>query len=274
MIGVPIGWIHSKGCAILGPSASEEALSQHQQAFLVENAGDVTPVVRRALSLLAAGGGAGTVSISTERVLRDRLFQAAFGADRARFDAALKDLRGAGFSHDRLAYEVIPDLARRLGAGWVEDTLSFADVTLGSARLQTALSRMPEDVGLATACYNGQRMNCLVLSPKTAQHTMGALVLARQLRQVGQQVVVDLEADAASLQARPRGVVFDAIMISASRAESSEGLRALVDLCRLHWPQSRIILGGSICEMKDCRVTSIGADLVTNQWQAALDLCI
>ncbi len=102
------------------------------------------------------------------------------------FDARslLELLRNYGVPVTALVDELIPAAARALGEGWCNDSLTFVEVTLGSAHLQSLLSE---------AIYSSQITISTVRSPLKVQivkhvddqHTLGALVLAAQLRREG-----------------------------------------------------------------------------------------
>lgn len=255
----------------------EVVLSQHQQAFLAENAEDVTRVARRVLSTLASAGGVVSCDNnaqpkSTDKAdVMERLYAASISRERSAFSAALEAARQSTGDTDDLAFEFIPSIARRLGAAWVQDAISFSDVTIGCTRLQSALHGLPDR--MRASPRRSVRRDCLVLVPKGAQHTLGALVLVKQLRHAGQSVVTELEAQEAGLRRLADQHRFDLVLISASCCECPTALRAMVEKCRGHWPASKIVIGGSICETGADVVRFIGADQVTSDWQEALEIC-
>lgn len=258
-------------------------MSQHQQVFLADNGGEVARVAHRVLSMLASGevgapeNGAVLAPLPTCLSLIDlaeRLYTASYCPNPASFADALRDVQRAGYSNDILTFELIPSIARRLGAAWEDDSLSFIDVTIGCARLQSALCLLPDETTGGAIAYNRMRQNCLVMVPMGAQHTMGALVLARQLRQARQRVVVELEADAGKLSSLEQKQNFNVVLISASCRECPQSLRDLVGVIRQHWPASKVVVGGSFSDLGSDSVSAIGSDHVTKDWQEALDLCI
>lgn len=258
-----------------------EALSQHQQTFLADDTNEVARVARHVLSILAKGGArapansADRHSLPASRhidTLTKRLFSACIQGDPTSFASALSEVQSSGQLDDVLAYEMIPSVARQLGTAWVDDTISFADVTVGCARLQSALRQLPDNPPTDAVPYNGLRRRCLVAVPKGAQHTLGALVLAKQLRQVRQHVVVELEAERSTLSRLADQQDFDVVLISVSSGECPNATGGLVQACREHWRASKIAIGGSMVAGKDV-VDDMGADHVTQVWQEALNLC-
>lgn len=260
-----------------------EALSQHQQAFLADSSGEVARVARRVLSMLASGdlGASKSAVMATPLLtsislvdLADRLYTASYCPDRAHFANALRDVQRAGYANDVLTFELIPTVARRLGAAWEDDLISFADVTIGCARLQSALRGLPDDLQNNAVPYKGIQQNCLITVPSGAQHTMGALVLAKQLRQARQRVVVELEADSSKLSSLAQKQNFNVVLISATRGECPQDLCQFVGAIRRNWFASKVVIGGSISDLEGETIGAIGADHVTQDWREALDLCI
>ena len=271
-------------------SALEEILSQHPHSFQADTAaevsGDVTRMARQVLSILARPEAQHlTWKDQQPTLLTDKaahcvqavaglLYETSFCPDKDRFNRALADAQLAGCSTDQLAFELIPGIARQLGAAWEDDLISFADVTIGCARLQSALRHLPDILPDKPETHRGIERNCLVMTLPHAQHTLGALVLAKQLRQARQRVHVELEShpDAWSHPALDQD--FDVIMISASRSECPVALQSLVGLCRQNWGRSRVVIGGSFCDLGEDVKASVQADQLTMDWQEALNIRI
>ncbi|MEP1611584.1 MAG: cobalamin-dependent protein [Roseobacter sp.] len=256
-------------------------MSRHDHAIVKDNSNVVARVALRALSTLAPNNSNGPDNSEKHRSLADSartddlldsLYFAAIGQDPAHFLQTFLELRRAGCSSDFLAFDLIPDVARRLGASWVDDVISFADVTIGCARLQSALRQLPDDVPTYVDTCNGVEQNCLVAVPIGAQHTMGAMVLAKQLRQARQRVVVDLTAHKTTLSHLAGQHDFDIVLISATSGENPAEVQALIETCRAHWGACKVIVGGSFCDLNDDVLCTVHADRFTNDWQEALDL--
>lgn len=266
-----------------------KALSQHQKAFLIDDAGDEFHVARRVLSLLAKRGGdegnsADQLGVShtqkmpplRETEFRHQLYEASFAANPADFNCAIETFRASGFPTDQLAFEIIPAIARQLGAAWLSDLITFADVTIGCARLQATLRRLPDGDGLNGELNpsNAPQSQCLVIVPEGAQHTMGAIVLTKQLRRAGQGVTVELEANKYVLSDLRNVQDFECILISATQTENVETLRDIVRVSRNLWTKSKIVIGGSICNQCRDLLKATQADYVTNDWEKVVELCV
>lgn len=234
-------------------------------------AGRVDALATRAIEMVAANGRPPLQDVRS--TLTDRLTDAVVGPDR---DACLEvaaEMIAHGFPRTEIADRIIPEIALRLGEAWCADTRSFAEVTIGSSRLQSILRDLgPEWCADTVSDPNAPVAAVLVAAED--DHTLGALLVTGQLRRKGLSVKLVLgchPGDVAPLLDRMR---FDAIMISASKRDSLATLRQLVDSVRAAGPASLpVVLGGSVVEMDvDVRALT-GADFVTNDSDEALRLC-
>ncbi len=277
MIGILTGLAY-----VMAQSALGEVLSQHPQPFLSNTPRDATRVARTVLSALTSGvddvwavaADSGKTPSAMHIEMGAQLCTAAIDKDPGQFPKVLERMRQAGCSADELAFHWIPDTARALGVAWENDQISFADVTIGCARLQSALHRLPETPPVIPFAQRDLYQDCLVLVPAGAQHTLGALVLAKQLRQARQKVFVELEASLDRLASLAKCHHFDVVLISASVGECPEDLRLLVDGVRMQFTNCKVVVGGSISDLNTDALKAIGADHMTKDWQEALDLCI
>ncbi|MGA0229144.1 MAG: hypothetical protein ACO3K4_15350, partial [Paracoccaceae bacterium] len=101
-----------------------------------------------------------------------------------KFDAstAVNTLISRGVHADAIVDYCIPRIARIYGQEWANDSLSFATVSVGCAHLQLVLKHIIHQRGFNVLGGEGK---CLLLAaPAPEQHTLGALVLADQLRRL------------------------------------------------------------------------------------------
>jgi len=248
---------------------------QHQHAFMANEKCEVAHVARRALCALVAKDGITTQAPETQPwdALTQPLFDAAIHVDPRVLTDLLATLQASGHSGTMIAFDVLPDVARQLGTAWEDDIISFADVTVGCARLQRALHHLADDTS-DTPVATGDQPDCLVIVPKGAQHTFGAMILAKQLRYAGMRVTMDLEAAPNTLCTLAKSQTFSTVFMSASPSETSDMLRALTRTIHAQWIDSKVILGGTFLHRDDVDVAAVGADHVTQTLQDALDLCI
>lgn len=265
----------SKGRAIAPCKPWGDVVLQHQHSFMADEKCEVAHVARRALCALVAKDGILTEASDTQTwdALTQPLFVAAVHVDPRVLTDLLATLQANGHSSTKIAFDVLPDVARQLGTAWENDTISFTDVTVGCARLQRALHHLTDDTH-DTPVATGDQPDCLVIVPKGAQHTFGAMILAKQLRYAGMRVAIDLEAAPDTLCALAKSQSFSTVFMSASLSETSDMLRPLTRTIHAQWTDSKVILGGTYLQRDDIDVAAVGADHVTQTLQNALDLCI
>ena len=70
----------------------------------------------------------------------------------------------------------------RMGERWFANTLSFADVTIGAARLQETVRALDQRRSMDARAY-GDRI--LLVVPHTEHHTLGVFVASQQFRRRG-----------------------------------------------------------------------------------------
>ncbi len=233
--------------------------------------GPVRSLANEALRVLAFQKGAGPARMS-ERLLV-RLRDAVLSSD---FDArshAIRDLRSNGVSVEDLIDLYVPEIARRLGAEWCADQTSFADVTIGAARLQGLLRDLLNESAPVRAPRNAAGVAVVVIADE--YHTLGALVLTAQLRRLGVSVRLLLGSSTQSVLDLMAGEAqFDAILISASHAETLVQLGHFVEKLRKQTNRSvPIVVGGPVMETGTDVKAATGADFATSDVVEALRLC-
>ena len=185
---------------------------------------------------------------------------------------AMRLLKAPDVSLAQIIDDCVPLLARKLGARWCEDTLGFAEVSIGSARLQglvrDADARLPaQDISIDSK-------NVAVVVRECEQHTFGASVLTSQLRRRGLSVRLMLGQTDDELVSGLRGWRPDAVFVSSA---STETLRELSDFMRAARAatgrQSPIVLGGPVLELSDKSLSGTGADIVVSNLDDALQRC-
>ena len=182
----------------------------------------------------------------------------------------MTDILKAGASVQRMTSQLVPDVARQLGKDWENDAASFGKVTIGCARLQSAVRQLEGYATQNSMTHQAQQMNCLVVVPEGAQHTLGAVVLATQLRQAGAYVQLAVGATTLEMTRLARATPYDLAMISASVGQDLPALRVLAEALREAAPATRIVVGGGLLEHHADLAPKVAADLVTNNWKAAL----
>jgi len=203
----------------------------------------------------------------------DRLYEATTDLDHGACQRVVQEALDAGVSAEDIADKHIPEVARWLGDDWCSDETSFAHVTIGVARLRSAL-RLLGPAWVSDAYAEADTPTVLLIVAEGAQHTLGATIVAGQLRRMGLSVRLCIGNSLSELRSLSNGANFDAVLISASFGESLESLRLIVEIAKKTGPQERpVVLGGTI--VADTRTVSklTGADLVTADLKEAISFC-
>lgn len=200
----------------------------------------------------------------------ERMIEILGSSDPATVELLVSEFRQARIPSEQIADLYIPAAARRLGEDWLEDRASFAQVTIGVARLQDLLHAIQSD----WTADNSDPVNqsaVLMIIPPGEQHTLGAMVVASGLRRKGISVCVRIAPglnDLAALMANRR---FDAALITIGSTDRVEMCVKLVKtLSQISNGSLRIAVGGCITD--DCKkpLSETGADLVTNDVSAVV----
>lgn len=231
--------------------------------------GAVTSLASQALSLLATRRL--SVDARKEEALLAEIEAAVLDRDPTRRAAVLAEMRMRAIPDAWVAEVLIPEVARRLGEAWCEDDKSFAEVTIGSARLQAMVRDLdPSDASDAL----DEAPLLAVIVPEDESHTLGALTLAGQLRRLGFSVKLFLGASEADLIGALSAARFDAVLVSASQGDRLSSLARLVKRMRLALPRTTpIIVGGSAVTRGLGAKGRIGADHFTSDVFEALSAC-
>ncbi|MBD3763490.1 MAG: hypothetical protein IE927_01820 [Rhodobacterales bacterium] len=178
--------------------------------------------------------------------------------------------RAARISDVQIVDGYIPEAARRLGLDWEADRISFTDVTVGAARLSGLLHGMGLDCTADDARPNGQD-TLLLIVPHGEQHTLGAAILAGQLRRMGISVCFRLGPSLSDLAGLTAARHFKGALISIGSQDRINTCSMLVrTLHTLSKGTLRVVVGGVIVGSGSPDLLALGADAVTNEIEGAL----
>lgn len=233
----------------------------------------VDALATQALSLVAQRNAKAAQNF--DAALAERLRDAAAESNGNPVPVLMNEMLESGIPAETIACVYIPYAARQMGEDWCDDTLSFARVTIGTARLQASLRTLGSD--WSSHGYSDDQdhdKGAVVIVAKDAFHTLGAMVLCGQLRRMGLSVRLAMGATAQELRAIFVTTRFDAALISASSSESLDSLRECVDVIR----QSSaicppIIIGGNVLDQEADVQAVTGADYTTKDPIEALEHC-
>lgn len=253
-------------------------MSQHEYFHQSKAIADVNGIALRALASLVADAQRKNRRVrSKDEIAADihaSLMTAIGDPDEACFDRVMTKLIEAGVSCEDLANIYIPAVARDLGDAWLKDQIEFANVSIGCARLQGYLRRKGLDWCDNAGMQTPSEVSVLLLVPDFEQHTLGATVLAGQLRSKGVNVVTKLHASLEEMERAVSKREFDAIMISSSRSVTIALLCTTVLNLKNRCAETPLILGGNVLEQIPDVLARTGADFTANNWQDALDIVL
>lgn len=182
----------------------------------------------------------------------------------------LDELSGHRLSIDAIIDIYIPAAARILGQQWFDDDIDFATVTVASMRLQALLSIASVD-SLDFIRPLENMISSTIVVPLGEQHTLGAFVLAAQLRRLGARVDVSFCETATDVVTRMLTDPPDIIMFTASTRATLETVAHLVlDISKVHPSAPIFALGGGFLEAEETAKEISGVDLVTRHAREAL----
>lgn len=230
----------------------------------------VESLASKALDLLVKRRVAGPRVLCEKNLADLRSAVLAGGSSERR--AVLASMRVAGITHEEIFDRYVPDVARQLGQSWCEDSLDFAKVTIGCARLQGLLRELEGEFECVESIRSGSVVALAVLEDNS--HTLGATVFASQLRRLGISVRLLMgvtEADALRELHQGR---YDAIFLSVSSSERLEKLAKLVDIIRKQTRRNTpIAIGGPVLAVAGDVKVLTGADIATSDINEAVRAC-
>lgn len=182
-------------------------------------------------------------------------------------------LRAQGLELESVFLDVLTPAARRLGVMWEEDTVNFADVTVGLSKLQQILRELsPNTNTAADENFTGNR--ALLASVPGDQHTFGVFMVEEFFRRAGWDVVTCVLESSEELAELVGVERFDVVGFSTSRDDLLEQLAD--DVRRLYRvsknPDIRIVVGGRCFRDDPALVQKVGADGTAADGREAVSL--
>lgn len=236
---------HSLGAAVLAESAVSQVSTQQ----------------------LKTSGGA-------RQFIVDHMIRAILSRGEFNADALLDELRGHRLSVDAIIDVYVPASARCLGEMWLDSQVDFASVTVGSMRLQTLLSLASAE-SLEFAHSAQTTIHALVVVPESEQHTLGAFVLAAQLRRLGVRADMSFCETRSELVSRVISAPPDTIMFTASTRATLDVIRDIVlDINNVTRQRPLTVVGGGLGASADTAGDLSGVDLVTNSARDAVSAAV
>lgn len=166
---------------------------------------------------------------------------------------------------------LIPDVAANIGVQWQTDRMSFAEVTIVSARLQS-LAWQYINTYRDAADQQLDAPRILMTTPEGETHTLGAVLALGRFARLGCQVRAAFDCPPRDLAEIIRTGHFDMIALSASASADCQQLERLITHIRKDRSAPPIALGGSFVTDRPTRARDLGADVVGAEVAAALDI--
>ncbi|MGY6412495.1 MAG: cobalamin B12-binding domain-containing protein [Alkalilacustris sp.] len=203
----------------------------------------------------------------------DMLCDAVVTSDSA-FAAALARLRSQhGLRDEDIVDCYIPAAACQLGTDWSENRRSFAEVTIGTARLIAAV----RDIGrswTADGVADVRAANMALVVPEAEQHRLGAMIAATRFRRLGVSVQMLLGCPDADVIASIRDGGFALVCFSLATRDRVEQTRHLIQMLRRDVEDlPPIVVGGAVGVNADELKAQLGADHVVSDPEEALRRC-
>jgi len=198
------------------------------------------------------------------------LYKAICHADPAKAPSVVDKILEIGITAEQISDYYIPEVARRLGDAWCADTVDFVKVSIGAARLQGLLRHIGPHWCSGGGAPSPSAPTCLLLVPEEAQHTLGATILAGQMRRMGIAVTLEIGTSVNDLAYIMSQDPVDAVMISASARDSLEMIRAIVENVRKFLGNVPVMIGGNILSLEADVAELTGADFATSDLSEAL----
>jgi methanogenic corrinoid protein MtbC1 len=172
----------------------------------------------------------------------DRLCHALIGKDGDSADRVVQDLLSADVAPEDVYLDYLAVAARRLGTWWIEDKVSFWEVTVGTCRLLAIMRSMR---GLFDAKAGRSGKTAIFATVPGEQHTVGITMAADLFRKDGWDVtlVVGLDHDALVEKIERSGA--SVIALSMSGAKGLNELSRLIVSLHVSKPDTPIVLNGN-----------------------------
>lgn len=157
------------------------------------------------------------------------------------FEFAITILKTHGASINYIVLELIPEIARRFGKQWEDDSLSFADVSMGVSKLERAIHKL-DYLFQANQLDRQQNKAIFISGFPGSQHSLGSLIFGNFLTFCGWQVHRPNQTNIDSIVYGVSSKILQAIAISVSTNQQLEQLPSLIDLLRQKSQNPKIIV--------------------------------
>jgi len=178
------------------------------------------------------------------------------------FELAITVLKTHGSSINYIVLELIPEIAKKLGKHWEEDTLSFAEVSIGVGRLERAIHKL-DYLFQVTQLEKRQNKSILISPFPDSQHSLGTLILSNFFTYSGWLVYRPINNRLHSLIHEIESKYQHAIGVSISTYKQLQELPSLIQLLKekSNNPQIIVLIGGPLYNKAPEKFNHIQADV-------------
>jgi len=192
----------------------------------------------------------------------NRIADLLLNAEEDAFEYAIKTHKAHGIPIDYIVLDLIPEIARKLGKHWEEDSLSFADVSIGVNKLERVIYKL-DYLFQANQLERQQNKSIFVSGCPGSQHSLGTLIFANFLTFSGWQVHRPNKVNIDCMVEGVKSKNHQALAISVATNEQLEQLPNLISLLRQKSKNPKIIvlIGGPLYNKTPDAFDDIQADI-------------
>ncbi len=229
---------------------------------------EVKMLAARALSVLASKTAPRPAGV--ERRLQ-MLCDAFVDAEEAPRHEAILRVCQDGIAPRDVVSHIIPETARLMGQRWADDSLSFAEVTIGAARLQETVRAMV----MKDPAHAVDRLGkVLLVVPRPEHHTLGLFVAADRFRRLGYDVDVSVAEPGRRVSDQVLRNRYALVGMTAAGRRTLAYVKELIDIIRHRVPRrTNVVVGGSVLDSNLDIIGLTGADFAAADAKSALQLC-
>lgn len=200
------------------------------------------------------------------------LIAASLSGTKAAFSGLLTEVKRSRISLAALSDIYIPIAARRMGQSWLDDELSWVDVTVGVGRMQSLLREIGT-AWVADQAGDAGQGTVMMIVPDREQHTLGPMVATGQLRRYGVSVCLRIAPSFEELRSLLATRHFDGVMISVATKEKLESVTKTVHFLKTIMSSPiPTVVGGAVMSRVEDPAACTGADFSSNDIGAALEV--
>ena len=212
----------------------------------------------------------GNVASGVSPETLESFLHASLQSEVGRLVAFVKALMESGLSLSEVYGDLLIPTARRLGDYWLDDTISFTDVTIGLSRLQQVVRAMGREA--PPRDLEDHARSAYFIPCPYEQHTFGLTILEDSFRRTGWRTWLDASATQEQATDAVRSDWFDVFGLSATSEASSELIASTIGSVRKasRNPNLFVLVGGGLFTGQPDLVAEVGADATAASHDAAL----